>query len=154
VQFSIPYLTLRHALLFDRAALAQLSATKPPEESLRRFEGTIGAIRGTSYVDFGRRNFPGAKIVELPNWDEAIEALLAHRVDALYRDEFEILRTLQDHPSLNVTVGAAILTDQKDFLSIATCSGCSKLEKFLDYHLSQIQGSFTVRRLMAAVPRP
>lgn len=154
VQFSIPYLTLRRALLYDRAAVARLSASRPPEESLRRFQGAIGAVRGTSYVDFGRRNFPGAQIVELPNWDAAIDALLGHRVDALYRDEFEILRTLQSHPLLNATVGAAILTDQKDFLSIAICSGCAKLEKFVDYHITQIQGTFTVRRLMAASPKP
>lgn len=154
VQFSTPYLTLRHALLYDRAAVARLSASLPPEEGLRRFQGTIGAIRGTSYVDFGRRNFAAAHIVELPNWDAAIEALLEHRVDALYRDEFEILRTLQSRPSLNVIAGAAILTDQKDFLSIAMCSGCPKLERFVDHHLTQIQGTFTVRRLVAAGQTP
>ena len=58
VRFSEPYITLRHALLFERAAIATASGDRPPEESLRQFRGRIGAIRGSAYVDFGRRNFP------------------------------------------------------------------------------------------------
>jgi polar amino acid transport system substrate-binding protein len=150
VRFSIPYLTLRHALLFSRARISTLSPSQPPEDVIRHLNGRLGAIRGTSYVDFGRRNFPAAKIIGMANWDEAIAALLDGRVDAIYRDEFEVLRTLQNRTALNVFVGAAILSDQNDFLSIAICNTCEKLQEFINFHLNQIQGTFTLRRMMAA----
>lgn len=54
VRFSTPYLTLRHAMLFNREVIAQFSDSSLPEAVLRRFKGNIGAVRGTSYVDFGR----------------------------------------------------------------------------------------------------
>jgi polar amino acid transport system substrate-binding protein len=49
VRFSIPYLTLRHALLFSRASISTLSLGQPPEDVIRQFNGRLGAIRGTSY---------------------------------------------------------------------------------------------------------
>jgi hypothetical protein len=76
--------------------------------------------------------------------------LLNGRVDVIYRDEFEVLRTLQTRPALNVFVGAAILSDQNDFLSIAICNTCEKLQEFINFYLNQIQGTFTLRRMMAA----
>ena len=150
VRFSQPYVTLQHALLFDRAAISALSEGRSPEEVLRKFKARIGVIRGSSYFDFARKNFPEARIVEAANWGEAIEGLLAHRVDAIYRDEFEIRRVLKTRPALNVHFGAAVITDQKDFLSIAICDTCIKLQEFVNYHLNQTAGTFTMQRLLSA----
>ncbi len=150
VRFSEPYITLRHALLFERAALASRSNGRAPEETLRQFSGRIGVIRGSAYVDFGRRNFRDAQIVEMANWDAAIEGLVSRRLDAIYRDEFEIRRVLKNRPALNVHFGAAIVTDQKAFLSVAICNSCGNLQDFINYHLTQTQGTFTLQRLLAS----
>jgi polar amino acid transport system substrate-binding protein len=150
VRFSDPYITLRHALLFERASVAARSQGRPPDEVLRQFRGRIGAIRASAYVDFGRQNFPDAQIVEMDNWNAAIEDLVGQRLDAIYRDEFEIRRVLKNRPALNVRFGTAIVTDQKAFLSVAICDSCAKLQEFINYHLAQTQGTFTLPGLLTS----
>ena len=150
VRFSDPYLTLRHALLYARASVAARSKGRPPDEVLREFRGRIGAIRGSAYVDFGRRNFPHSELVEMTTWNEAIEELSGARVDAIYRDEFEIRRVLKSRPTLNVHFGAAIITDQRAFLSVAICESCTRLQELINYHLIQTQGTFTLEKLLAS----
>jgi hypothetical protein len=86
----------------------------------------------------------------MANWSTAIDELIAHRVDALYRDEFEIRRVLKIRPTLNVHFGAAVITDQKAFLSIAICDSCTKLQEFINFHLAQTQGTFTLQGLLAS----
>jgi polar amino acid transport system substrate-binding protein len=150
VRFSEPYVTLRHALLYERATIAARSKGRPPEEALRQFLGRIGAIRGSAYVDFGRRNFPSAEVVEMATWNETVEELSSRRVNAIYRDEFEVRRVLKNRPALNVHFGAAIITDQKAFLSVAICESCVRLQEFINYHLIQTQGAFTLEKLLAS----
>jgi len=148
VRFSDPYITLRHALLFQRAAVATVANGRAPDEVLRKFHGRIGVIRGSSYVEFGRRNFPDAILVEMADWTVANEALLAGKVDALYRDEFEIRRVLKNSPALNVRLGAAIVTDQRDTLSVAICDTCAKLQQFINHHLGRNVTAFTMQDLL------
>jgi polar amino acid transport system substrate-binding protein len=148
VRFSQPYVTLHHALLYDRNAIADLAIGSNPEDALRNYRGKIGVIAKSAYVDFGNRNFPQAEIVPLKTWDEAILALKEQRVGAIYRDEFEIHRVLKSDPALNVHFGAAIVTDQKAFLSIAICDTCSKLQQFINYHLTEYPTVFTVDQLL------
>jgi ABC-type amino acid transport substrate-binding protein len=148
VRFSDPYITLRHALLYNRAVVARAGQGRPPEEVFREFRSTIGVIGGSAYVDFGRRNFPAARIAEMANWDDAVKALRDGKVDAIYRDEFEVRRVLKLNPGLNVGYGAAIVTDRKAFLSIAICDTCSKLQEFINYHLADTRDSFTLHGLL------
>jgi polar amino acid transport system substrate-binding protein len=148
VRFSEPYVTLRHAMLYDRIAVAEAADGLGPDEVLRNFRGRIGVIGQSAYVDFGRRNFPGAEIVPMNNWDSVVAALKERRVQAIYRDEFEIRRVLKNDPALNVRFGAALITDQKAFLSIAICDPCAKLQQFINYHLREYPRAFTVDDLI------
>lgn len=155
VRFSEPYITLYHGLLFDRSAVAGQSGAGrsgdlAPGDVLRTFGGRIGVIRGSSYVDFARRNFPAAEVVGMANWTAAIEGLLTGKVDAIYRDEFEIRRVLKNRPALNVRFGAAVVSDQMDYLSVAICDTCAKLQQFINLHLTRTQGAFSMQALMSA----
>jgi NADPH:quinone reductase-like Zn-dependent oxidoreductase len=62
----------------------------------------------------------------------------------------EIRRVLKIRPTLNVHFGAAVITDQKAFLSIAICDSCTKLQEFINFHLAQTQGTFTLQGLLAS----
>jgi polar amino acid transport system substrate-binding protein len=148
VRFSEPYVTLRHALLFTRATIAREANGRPPAIVLQKFNGRIGVIAGSAYVGFAKRNFPEATVVEARTWDNAIESLLTGRVDALYRDEFEIRRILKIRPALNVHFGAAAMIDQNALLSVAICDTCAKLQEFINYHLGLIKGPFTLNALL------
>jgi polar amino acid transport system substrate-binding protein len=148
VRFSEPYVTLRHALLFNRVAIARAAAGRAPAVVLQKFTGRLGVIAGSAYVDFARRNFPDATVVEAKSWDTAIESLLGGQVDALYRDEFEIRRVLKNKPALNVQLGSAVIVDQNALLSIAICDTCAKLQQFINYHIAMTSGAFTLTELL------
>jgi polar amino acid transport system substrate-binding protein len=150
VRFSEPYLTLHHALLFERASVAALAAGQPLDDTLRHFHGRIGVISGSAYADTAHRNFPDADIAGMTGWNAVVRALQERRVDAIYRDEFEIKRVLKLSPALNVRFGAAIITDQFALLSVAICDTCSKLQEMINYHLSQTAGAFTLQALLAS----
>jgi polar amino acid transport system substrate-binding protein len=148
VRFSDPYVTLRHALLFNRVAIARAAGARPPAAVLQKYQGRLSVIAGSAYVDFASKNFPDATVVEARNWDAAIENLLSGQVDAVYRDEFEIRRVLKNKPALNVPLGSAVIVDQKALLSIAICDTCSKLQEFINYHIGVTRGAFTLKGLL------
>ena len=148
VRFSEPYVTLRHALLFNRVAIAREADGRPPAAVLQKYKGRLGVIAGSAYVDFAHRNFPDATVVEARNWDAAIETLLSGQVGAVYRDEFEIRRVLKNKPVLNVRFGSAVIVDQNALLSIAICDTCSKLQAFINYHIDMTRGEFTLKGLL------
>jgi polar amino acid transport system substrate-binding protein len=148
VRFSEPYVTLRHALLFNRAIIAREANGRPPAMVLQNYRGRIGVIADSAYVDFAHKNFPAATVVETPTWENAIEILLAGRVDAIYRDEFEIRRILKSRPALNIQFGAAAIIDQNALLSIAICDTCGKLQEFVNYHIGLTAGAFTLNALL------
>jgi polar amino acid transport system substrate-binding protein len=153
VRFSEPYLTLRHALLFNRAAIAREANGRPPAAVLQRYRGQIGVIAGSAYVDFAMTNFPEASVIKAPTWDDVVTSLLAGQVDAIYRDEFEIRRIVKISPALNVQFGTAAITDQNALLSIAICDTCSKLQELINYHLGRTKNNITLKTLLESDAR-
>jgi polar amino acid transport system substrate-binding protein len=153
VRFSEPYLTLRHALLFNRATIAREANGRPPAAVLQRYRGRIGVIAGSAYVDFAMTNFPEASVVKVPTWDDVVTSLLAGQVDAIYRDEFEIRRIVKISPALNVQFGTAAITDQNALLSIAICDTCSKLQELINYHLGRTKNNITLKTLLESDAR-
>jgi polar amino acid transport system substrate-binding protein len=150
VRFSEPYITLRHAFLFNRLVIARDAERRAPAAVLQGFKGRIGVIGGSAYVDFARLNFPAATVMEARTWEDAIASLLEGRVDAVYRDEFEIRRIVKANPALNVKFGTAAIVDQHALLSIAICDSCAKLQELINYHLARTKGSLTLKALLAA----
>lgn len=150
VRFSNPYLTLRQAFIFDRVYVGAQAAGRLPEEVLRKFGGTLGVIAKSEYTDFAQRNFPDAQVSELQTWEDSVEALVNNRVDAIYRDEFEVRRVLKKNPALNVRFGSAAFTDQKSFLSVAICDTCVRLQEFINYQIAENRVSFALPTLLAA----
>jgi hypothetical protein len=73
-----------------------------------------------------------------------------NRVDAIYRDEFEIRRVLKNNPALNVRFGSAALVDQKSFLSFAVCESCARLQDFINYQIAENRVPFTLQGLLAS----
>ena len=150
VRFSEPYMIVRQSLLFNRVTVGNLAAGTAPEVVLRKFGGTLGAVAKSAYVDFAQRNFPNAQVMELRTWEDAVQALIHNRVDAIYRDEFEVRRILQIDPPLNVRFGSAAITDQKSFLSVAICATCLRLQDFINYQIAENRVPFVLSALLAS----
>jgi polar amino acid transport system substrate-binding protein len=150
VRFSDPMVTWRHAMLFNRSVAARDAKGGSLQNVLRKFSRKIGVIGASAYVDFARQNFPEAQIVEISDWDAVVGALKDGKVDAIYRDEFEIKRVLKLNPALNVHFGMGLLNDQFAFVSIAICDTCTKLQEFINYFIAQNKGAYTLNGILAA----
>jgi len=150
VRFSEPYMTLRHALLYNRTMVAQEAAGGKPDDVLREFRGKIGIIADSPFVRFADRNFALATIIEYPTWKEAVDGLRSQEVDVLYNNEFEVRRVLKDNPALHVHYGAAIMKDKLAFLAIAICDSCTKLQEFINFFIAQNNSMLSIKSLLAA----
>jgi polar amino acid transport system substrate-binding protein len=148
VRFSEPYITLRHALLYNRAAISRIANGGPPENALRDFDGNIGVIGGSAYVDFALAEFPTAKVVPFDTWEETIEALKSGKVSVVYRDEFEVRSILINDPAIHIEFGAAIVSDRRSFLAMAICDTCVKLEEFINYFIAQHSRAYAIDELL------
>jgi polar amino acid transport system substrate-binding protein len=149
VHFSEPYVTVRHALLYNREAISRLANGRTPEEALRNFRGNIGVISRSAYVEFAAANYPNATVVPFPSWEDTIEGLKSGKVDVVYRDEFEIRMVLIHDPAIHVEFGAAIIADRRSFLTMAICETCLKLEEFINYFIAQHNQAYKLDELLA-----
>ncbi len=119
VAFSNPYVTLRHALLFNRLKLAQQAQGMDLGDYIRHFHGTLGVIEKSAYETFAKSYFPEGKIVSLKNWDAVIDATLNGTVDAAYRDEFAVRAVAFDKPETSIQLRAITINDARSAISVA-----------------------------------
>ena len=80
VRFTKPYVTFRHAMLFNRLRLAQHTSEEALPQLLRGLKGNVGVIGQSSYEGFLSQYFPSATAVSFKSWDEAVAAVFAGKV--------------------------------------------------------------------------
>ncbi len=116
VEYSQPYINFRKAILVNRLKFAEQK--KNPDDSIQDFfnrkEVSIGVIANSSYETFAKQLFPGGKVVGYKSWDEAFNALDKGEVSGIFRDEFEVSRTLRGIPNGSIKFMAVVLKEQKD----------------------------------------
>lgn len=149
VRFSSPYLTLRHGMAFNRVWLARQKRDHDMAEVIRGFDGRLGVVTKTSYVEYARRIFPRAEIVEFPRWDDAVPALVKGEVAALYRDEFEIRRMINEQPELALHLKTAFLTDTLDHLCMAVSPRDTQLLQLAEIYIEDLNPKLTVETVLA-----
>lgn len=118
VHFSDTYMHLSHALLINRVRFAELAGGRPVQQVIRNFTGTISIIGNSSWEEFGRRNFPKAKLIAYPTWAEAVAAVIKGQVVAAYRDELEVMSIVRHDPSLALTLRTVTFSDLESPLSM------------------------------------
>ncbi|MBV6324933.1 ABC transporter substrate-binding protein [Duganella violaceipulchra] len=118
VHFSISYIKLGHAMLINRMRFAQLAGDRPLPQVVRDYTGTLGVLAGSSWEEFGRRNFPKAKLVKYPTWPDLIEAAKKGEVTAVYRDEMEVVQLMREEPGLALTLRTVTFSDLEAPLSV------------------------------------
>lgn len=119
VAFSEAYVTLRHALLFNRLTLAQKAQDMDLGDYMRHFHGTLGVIEKSAYETFAKMYFPDAKIISMRTWDEVVNASLNGTVDAGYRDEFAVRSVALDRPETSLELRSVTLNDAHGAISVA-----------------------------------
>jgi ABC-type amino acid transport substrate-binding protein len=151
VHFSQPYLTFNHALVINRVAFARLASNMRVEDVIREFNGSLGVIARSSFLDFAKLNFPKAKVTEYPNWKEVLKAVNTGEVMAAYRDEFEIKRLLKETPSAALTLRTVTLKDLDDTLGIAVGINDTTLLSFVNQMLSQQREKLDIQKVLNAL---
>jgi ABC-type amino acid transport substrate-binding protein len=154
IQFSDPYMSMNHALVLNRLAFAKLAHDKPLQTVMRSFNGPMGVIAETAYVDFAERNFPHAKVKTYPDWSSVVAAVNSGEVIAAYRDEFEIKRIFKTDPSAALKLRTVTLKDQEVLLSIAVGAQDSMLRAFINEFLRQRHDKLTVGKALERAEKP
>ncbi len=150
VSFSNPYMKLNHALLINRVAFAQLSRERPVEKVIRNFEGSLGVMGSSAWVEFARRNFPKARLVEFKSWDDAVEAVKRGEVVAAYRDEYETRLVLAKTPSLTLTMRTVSFDDVFSNLAVAVGQKDTALLAYINEFLAQQPIDLSITKLLGS----
>jgi ABC-type amino acid transport substrate-binding protein len=146
VRFSDPYAVSRHALLLNRQAFASFAKGQNNRPIIRRFDGSLGVIKGSSFADQTLQSFPQAKITLYERWEQLLDALVRGEVIAAYRDEAEMQRLLQQKPDLSLALRVIAFTDMQDSLSVVLPQESSQLLSLVNLYLAQ--------RSRHALPQP
>jgi len=151
VQFSDPYLSLKHALVLNRVSFAQLALDRPVPEVVRGYKGTIGVIAKSSFADFATQSFPKATLKAYPSWADVVKAVSSGEVSAAYRDEFEIKRLLKSDPAVALTLRTVTFKDMEDTLGIALDINDVALTNFINLFLAQRSEKLDIDRVLRAL---
>lgn len=135
VRFTRPYVTFRHAMLFNRLRLAQHTSEEALPQFLRGLKGHVGVIGQSSYEGFLSQYFPRATAVPFTSWDAAVSAVLTGKVLAVYRDELEIQKINQSRLDASLTLKTVVYKDIKDYIAMAVAWNRPHLAAWLDVYL-------------------
>jgi ABC-type amino acid transport substrate-binding protein len=149
VRFSKPYIVLSQGLLINRIQLAQRVSDDGAKAYIRDFQGKLGVIQKSSYVNYARENFPKAQVVEYPTWNEAVAAVISGEVLAVYRDELEIRRAFDSLPNSAIALKPMYFTDLTDPIAIAVGYRNEQLLSWVNTFLEMKAYNFTSKDLIA-----
>jgi ABC-type amino acid transport substrate-binding protein len=119
VRFTTAYAELRQALLLNRLGTAPLRLEADPVGGLDRPGVRIGTIAGSAYCEYAQEGFPAAELVTYGTWQEAIEALVAGEIHALFYDELEVRGWQKAHPEMSLYIKAVLLDSRRDYICMA-----------------------------------
>ena len=153
VLFSSPYLNFRQALLFNRLSLAKDQSTGlTTEQVIKDFHGKLGVYAGSVYVQYAKKIFPKATIVEFSQWQDAIDAVISSQVTALFRDELEVRSIVLNKPELAIKLRTVVLTDTSDTKGIVASFEKYFLTDYINFFLeAQDQKRDTNQLLNASI---
>lgn len=144
VRFSRPYLSMRQGLLVNRLQLAQQSQNRRTTEAIRALAGPVGVIQNSSYVGFLRQKFPQATVVEMPTWEDAVQAVSQGELLAAYRDELEVKKVMLVKPDASLNLQTVALTDAQDYLAMVLPWDSLHLLSWVDLYLDTQGRTYTV----------
>lgn len=151
VKFSNPYLTLRRAMLVNKMFASKHGIKEYPIDYLKNNKVRIGVREKTSYVEFAKQMFPKAEIVE-GSWAQITSDLKDGKLEAVVRDEYEILKLIRNNPDMALYLSVYVLKDKRDCISMAVPHTSNQLLYWLNMYLDTRDSIKTVEDLMDEYP--
>lgn len=145
VRFTVPYWSLRQALLINRL---KLSAYKdhPDFNQIERLLNQngiqIGVLKGSSYVDFATKIFPLAGVVSYDSVAEGIENTKKAKVLAFLYDEVEVMNWSKQHPEDSLFLKSEFIKKSEDTLAMAVNWRDTHLLAWLNLYIQHAKNNF------------
>jgi len=153
VRFTRPYIELAQGLMLNRVGLTAIGANdKKILEQLNRPDRHLGAVKGTSYVGFGRTLFPDAQVTEYPDKQAMFAAVIAGDVLGVLYDENEIKQYIFEKPDRLINVKVEMLAGHTDPIGIAVAD--PQFQYWLDTYIELKRVKLSVNQLLNKYPRP
>ena len=153
INFSTPYITFRQALLLNRLELAKKAPTNDDiVPFVKDFTGKIGVIASSSYVNYAKKNFPRATVVEYPTWDDVVSAVFSGEILAGYRDEMEIKKIIKGRNDASLKVKSVIIKDVTDPIAIAVSRKDTQLLVWVNLYLENLNLNLDAEKLLNEYP--
>lgn len=143
--FSTPYFKMRKAFLLNRIQLEKLGKKKPLHEILNDPQAKIGMVGKSSYESFTAQTFPKATRVPMDDWDSGlVPKVLSGELTGLYRDEFEVWRSLSDVKDGALYLVSVVLKDEMDPLSVAVSADAPGLLSVINLYVTNFYDPLTI----------
>jgi ABC-type amino acid transport substrate-binding protein len=150
--YTDPYIVFRQALLINRLELAKITSEDKLPYLIRNFEGRLGVIKNSSYVDYARTNFPNAQLETYDTWERTVDALFSGETLAVYRDEGEILIINTIRADASILMKPVFINDKRDPIAMAVAFDAPLLKEwlnvFLEDYLLQNKQELTPARII------
>ncbi len=139
VLYTKSYSSLAKSIIVNRRQLLKVGEQKSIHEIFSEKGAKIGAIAGSSYVNFARRIFPNAEIYESSDWyGDIIPKVFKGELWGAFRDEIEVRRTIFLTEDASLYVLAVNLEDEQDPFMMIVNKNAFMLRDWLDLFLDYI----------------
>ncbi|MDR0524919.1 MAG: ABC transporter substrate-binding protein [Spirochaetaceae bacterium] len=153
IRYTNPYVSFRQSLLVNRLEFAKIGTEEQLPHFIRNYNGSLGVIKNSSYMNFALLNFPTAKVQTFDSWEQTVEALFSGKVLGIYRDEGEILIINATRKDASILMKPVFINDKRDPIAMAVSADAPLLQEWLNVFLSeyllQKRGELTPSRIIA-----
>ena len=144
VRFSRPYMTVYQTLLVNRLAAPK---QQDPYLFLNRPEVRLGALEGSSYMEYASSEFASAEVIPFSDFARMMLAVTGNQLDAVFVDSARANTWRRDNPERLIQVRAFVARDRKDLLAVAVHWEDTHLLAWLDLYLDSIRDDGSADRL-------
>lgn len=139
VLYTRPYSSLSKSIIVNRKQLLKVGEQNSVEGIFQKKGAKIGAITGSSYVNFAQRIFPNAEIYESNDWyGDIIPKIFKGELWGAFRDEIEVRRTIFLTEDASLYVLAINLKDEQDPFMMVVNRNATMLRDWLNLFLDYV----------------
>jgi polar amino acid transport system substrate-binding protein len=139
ILYTDTFASFHQTLFINRVWLAAQQrnplSQEDPLSLLNKKDCRIGALAGTSYVEFAQKLFPNAHLQTYQTWQELSKALLKDQLDVLFIESFTVRKMLMDKPGLPLKYKALLLKNYPDLIAMGVPKNSPELWHWLNLYL-------------------
>lgn len=147
VKFTVPYLNVYYALLINRFKNPETQRGLGWNVRLDNPGKVIGVLKGSSYVEFGRRDYPSVQLIQYPRWEQATQDIVDGTIHAVYFDAIYIMDWAANNTDQMLYVQPKILRNKQDTIAIAVHWEDTQLLSWLNLYLSRVNRDGMLQQL-------